>query len=1307
MGTERGGLDYVIVIRDQFTAAFRQFRTEAGKARAALESLRAAGADSTRGIASAAKDLASATAAASKASVAGTKAQTAEIKALKAELNRLKETAREQSRVERLGVKGVKEARAEERREAQKTSQAQQARTAEARAAARLEANAARQSAASAREAARLERLRTAELRRSRAEAGKFFRTFLGGDNAANRVAFTFRRLFGILAAFAVARIAATTFFQGIIGGAVRSNAALQQVEVGVSAILTSLGDVRGAFGEAGGAADQFAAAQSVARKQVALLRQDSLSTAATFQELADTFQVALAPGITAGLDVDQVRKFSVRISQAATALGVAQHQLSEEIRSLLSGTIRPQNTRIATALGITNADIARAKELGRLSQFLDDRFKAFEQSGKFALNTFSGLLGRLQDGFEQLTREAGLGFFTRLQTLLKDTFDRVTAIGPDGLIVVNPEARKVLEGIFTVLEDLTDRAAVFVRNLDFEKTVQSVRTAFASIRLVIEGVIGAVQGVSDALGTIVATARGFAEALGLGGISNDVRTIVRFIVRWFVLLTAISAIGTRLFVVYRGLGLVFTLLSRSSALLKANMAAIAVSQAAGAAASTVWAARMRAVAAAALKVAAIAALAARAVQAGAKAGGVDLNLRETISAIALSVRELASFGFANKSTQAGFAALDAANRARLGLDKGLEKDARLGREAEAAFAAFTQRVRDAGVVFSATRSEIDTLNKDVDDLTEASKKSSDQLEALRRAGDIAGTAADSLAGILVAQLTGERQLERLQTARLNVLTKETSASLALERISERISELPREEQDAIAAVVSIEKKLAEARSKRARIENELSLTVQEIVKATEEGDTAQAKSLESRIGDLKREDAVQRGIIDAIESRVIDVRRFSPKGQELLTQQLKAQSELAGAKKDEEVVDAAILDFQTKITAEAIKQADIAATRSLPARQAELATSLAELQALGLVTDAEIARQGNATLRLAQAQAELVLLRSRIALEQQARDDQRTALTEAVRLGQQSGAPTGGLRAELDALISQDAVLRRIAVLEEDRLRRAERLAELSVSGSLFQGLGEGARQFAEDFTSQFDAGVEIMRGTFNEFASFISSSIVDAFDPTKDFDIKERFAQFLQSIAQLIIQQLAQLAIAKAVLGLGLGFNEGGEVLGRAEGGDVPQSKARPRLARRIAPHADPRDTVPAVLTPGEFVHRTAAVRKYGLDFMEALNRGLVNPAQARALVGAGRRISALRANTRRGPGFAEGGLVNDVIAGAREASSATPDTRESGPQAAVVVANDQNMERLLGGGRAAFLRFVRDNSREIDTMLRANRR
>jgi hypothetical protein len=318
----------------------------------------------------------------------------------------------------------------------------------------------------------------------------------------ANRVSFTFRRLFGILAAFTAAR-AIFRGFRNLVTELIRFNASIEQATLGVAALFTAVGDVRDATGAATTATEGLALAQRAARQQVALLRRDALKTAATFEQLLETFQVAVAPGLQSGLDINQVRKFTLDISRAASAIGLQQNQLAEEIRSILQGTIQARTTRIAVALGITNEDIRNAKEAGVLFDFLQKKFVAFDVAGEEALKTFNALFTNLKGGIQQVLEGGGVEFFQAIKDTLKDLFDLI--INEDeitGIITPDPRAVEVVEAFSAALLDGLNIAREIAEAMRPEELVGAAESAGHAIRalaFILAGMIkGFIQGVRD-----------------------------------------------------------------------------------------------------------------------------------------------------------------------------------------------------------------------------------------------------------------------------------------------------------------------------------------------------------------------------------------------------------------------------------------------------------------------------------------------------------------------------------------------------------------------------------------------------------------------------------------------------------------------------------------------------------------------------------------------------------------------------------------------------------------------------------------
>lgn len=82
--------------------------------------------------------------------------------------------------------------------------------------------------------------------------------------------------------------------------------------------------------------------------------------------------------------------------------------------------------------------------------------------------------------------------------------------------------------------------------------------------------------------------------------------------------------------------------------------------------------------------------------------------------------------------------------------------------------------------------------------------------------------------------------------------------------------------------------------------------------------------------------------------------------------------------------------------------------------------------------------------------------------------------------------------------------------------------------------------------------------------------------------------------------------------VIGRAIGVM-GGAILGRAQGGPIPRLAAggSPDGGRVVGPGTETSDSIPAMLSAGEYVVRASSVRKYGERFMEAVNSGTLKVA------------------------------------------------------------------------------------------------
>lgn len=274
-----------------------------------------------------------------------------------------------------------------------------------------------------------------------------------------NRVSFTFRRLFGILAAFTIAREAVNGFV-GSIRGALQASSEFEQAQLGIATVISSVAEIYDANGkrlERGTQeVERFAAAQQISTQVFNQLRAAAQTSAASFGELIDGFRIAAGVTLGAGFSLDQTVEFVTNIGRAARVAGVGANQLAEEIRSIVLGTISLRNTKIATVLNIRNEDIRRAREANNLVGLLRDKFAAFEAAAPAITQSFAAEAQNTADAIRFLLSDSSTVFTETIKQAIVDLRSNIEVIqkGEGGLpeITTAPGATKALEPLFKSL---------------------------------------------------------------------------------------------------------------------------------------------------------------------------------------------------------------------------------------------------------------------------------------------------------------------------------------------------------------------------------------------------------------------------------------------------------------------------------------------------------------------------------------------------------------------------------------------------------------------------------------------------------------------------------------------------------------------------------------------------------------------------------------------------------------------------------------------------------------------------------------
>lgn len=139
----------------------------------------------------------------------------------------------------------------------------------------------------------------------------------------------------------------------------------------------------------------------------------------------------------------------------------------------------------------------------------------------------------------------------------------------------------------------------------------------------------------------------------------------------------------------------------------------------------------------------------------------------------------------------------------------------------------------------------------------------------------------------------------------------------------------------------------------------------------------------------------------------------------------------------------------------------------------------------------------------------------------------------------------------------------------------------------------------FAAAATAAMDFGASLDRLATNS-VNMLSSTLADVVTGTKSAG--EAFAAFAKQVLQQVAQMIIQLLIMKALkMSMGMFFSEGGAVP-FAEGGVASFAPG----GRVHGTGTGTSDSIPAMLSNGEFVINAAAARQIGMPMLNALNNG-----------------------------------------------------------------------------------------------------
>jgi len=1064
----------------------------------------------------------------------------------------------------------------------------------------------------------------------------------------------TVRRFLTYLVLF-VAMGAVKRSFDQITRAAIGFNKAMEEGSIAMAGIILATGKFADAQGKVLSVSQSLPLAMQAGQRQMKLLQKDALATTGDFQSMAEAMQVAIAPGLQAGMTLDQIRILSRRIAQAATALSMPGQQMPEEIRSLLAGTIRPQTTRIATALGITSDDVRKWKEMGTFTEEVLKRFEAFEKIEQPLGNTMTLLVNRVKDAFQAVAGTAGGGFFQELKKLLKDVFGALTGEGESGL---STGAVQALTGMFKSLEGIVKRIREYINTADlsnwkdigeaigtlFGTLGETLFILFENLTLASVFILKAIKNISDAFGGVV-------------------KYVADFGVKSYLLLKTWTLVKSAV----AGISLFMGKAVTSAALLSAT--------------SKTW----------------LTGLTSGLAKVGGVLAGVTLAIPLLDSVLRSAIPAMKSLPSISQAAmtfgKSIFQGAQATGEYMAEVNKGLAdaEDAADG-VVRKGMVPWKDRVAEIQPLMISTGESLQRQEDAIAKMVKSTEALVTKFSLLRDTSFASGRAGEIQMKMLDAQVDVQTKIKELLSDQQNRISRIQAIDRDILANRQKIEGLGGEHLDEF-------NKLLKAENARESIQtamNDLKLREVELQKKLKEteGDTFDLsdKQLADRLDatnellGVNKKLAVLEGGMAVIRDRTSGLggrseaaRQAVLKEIELARQRKGAETELNILKEDalgveEKILEALSLQLAVENTL-AAKKIETANLGLGPALTAEQEIFQLQLNRANLAT-IEAAR---AKLSMVQAQTQLNLLRSE---NQQKLQVYRTELAQA-KTEQKRESLQKLINAEQMQSIFQEGEL--LLKLQEatEIMRQQQQIAQ----GTFGEGLLEGMRQFAQEAPTVFQGGLDVMKSALDAFADLVADTIVDAFDPTADTSLQERIGRFIQDIGRQLLQLAMRMAMAQAItaaFGGGIPANGASALLGSrppmglAAGGPVPPAGLPAS------------DTVPIWATPGEFMVKVDAVRKYGSDMLSAINQGLVDPMALRGLRSSRR---ASRGSSGR-MGYAEGGEI--------AASQMVPVSQPSGVSQAVVVANEETFDQLVTGGKGAMLKFIQKNKSTIKGLL-----
>lgn len=316
------------------------------------------------------------------------------------------------------------------------------------------------------------------------------------------------------------------TLITAVLGPGIDLAKTMESARLGIAGTLMSMGELpTGAI--------EYNDALKIGTKLMNDLQIAAIKTSATTKDLVGVFQGLVAQGLSAKMTLDEIKNFTIVGVNAVKALNLPPQQYLQELRDLVQGGIRPASSSLAASLGLTDADIQKAKgSADGLYKFLMNRLQGYEKVMRDFPDTYAGIMSNIEEYSTLASKYIEERYSKTIKAIGKQILDLFGSIKENSQGVeyfeVNPMIITIIntvESIFiSIKEVLIDIASTFgdftEQGFKFNAFTKDLFEGFLQINSAISALFTSVSGVNQGMGltskAVMAIVGGVLRALAL-----------------------------------------------------------------------------------------------------------------------------------------------------------------------------------------------------------------------------------------------------------------------------------------------------------------------------------------------------------------------------------------------------------------------------------------------------------------------------------------------------------------------------------------------------------------------------------------------------------------------------------------------------------------------------------------------------------------------------------------------------------------------------------------------------------------------